>query len=285
MKKHRTGRVSLPIAKLTATIALAITLTACEEKKKQDGTTTATEPAAAETQEAAVEKATVAAPETGTVCDKGGGVKLLESITDDEGRVRKFEYDKQNRIVKISYYDNGEISSTTTITYGTEGSVTVKNTYRGGGEGVTKYVKTGNTITIEKEIDTLTIDKDGYIVKEKDYWSYTYEYKDGNLIGIKGRSLDDDRTNGNDYSYDNKKSPFFNSNTPKWLFKDLLENKFASKNNVLGDSWEGEVSGGCDHEYQYDGDGFPVTDTTKCETEGDENTFIKRYTYLCGTKN
>jgi len=39
---------------LTATLGLAITFTACEEKKKQDGTdTTATEPAAAETQEAA----------------------------------------------------------------------------------------------------------------------------------------------------------------------------------------------------------------------------------------
>ena len=48
MKKHRTGRVSLPT--LTATLALAITFTftACEEKKKQDGAnTTASESAAA----------------------------------------------------------------------------------------------------------------------------------------------------------------------------------------------------------------------------------------------
>jgi Membrane protein involved in colicin uptake len=37
MKKHRTGRVSLPIAKLTATIALAITLTftACDENEAE----------------------------------------------------------------------------------------------------------------------------------------------------------------------------------------------------------------------------------------------------------
>jgi Fibrobacter succinogenes major domain (Fib_succ_major). len=33
MKKHRTGRVSLPIVKLTAALGLAITLTACEEKE------------------------------------------------------------------------------------------------------------------------------------------------------------------------------------------------------------------------------------------------------------
>jgi len=44
MKKHRTGRVSLPIAKLTATIALATTLTftACEEKGGGGGTFTDT---------------------------------------------------------------------------------------------------------------------------------------------------------------------------------------------------------------------------------------------------
>jgi len=281
MKKHRTGRVSLPTIAAALGLALAFTLTACDEKKKQDGTT-ATEPAAAETQEAvAAEKATVATPETETVCDKGGGgVKLLESIT-NENRTRKFEYDKQNRIVKID--DNND---NTTITYSTNGSVTVKNTYSDGSGGEKKYVKNGNTIILEGEKDTLTTDKDGYIVKSKDYWSYTYEYKDGNLIGIEGRSLDDDRfPNGSNYSYDNKKSPFSNSNTPKWLFKVLLEDEFASKNNVLGNSWEGEVSGGCDHEYQYDGDGFPVTDTTKCESEGEESTFIKRYTYLCGTKN
>jgi len=49
MKKHRTGRVSLPT--LTATLALAITFTftACEEKKKQDGAdTTATQEASQE---------------------------------------------------------------------------------------------------------------------------------------------------------------------------------------------------------------------------------------------
>jgi len=57
MKKHCTGRVSLPTIAATLGLAITLTLNACEEKKKQDGAT-ATEPAAAtETQQPSQEAA------------------------------------------------------------------------------------------------------------------------------------------------------------------------------------------------------------------------------------
>jgi len=55
MKKQRTGRVSLPTIATALGLAITLTFTACEEKKKQDGATateaatTMQEPAAAET--------------------------------------------------------------------------------------------------------------------------------------------------------------------------------------------------------------------------------------------
>ena len=264
------------LAKLafTATLGLALTFTACEEKKKQDGTT-ATEPAAAaETQEAAVEKATVATHETGTVCDKGGGVKLLESSTDDEGRVHKFEYDKQNRIVKHNFkYPVTGSDNIMTITYNSDDLVTVEivnNSNTGNRKWTDKYVRNGNTITYEDgrfapEKETFTINKEGYIFRQG------YEYKDGNLI----KTEDWDQYN----IYDDKKSPFSNTNTPKWLLQTLFYMFNPNKNNVLEKHEDnGEGNGDFNYKYEYDGDGFPIKETK-------DGTIIRHFTYLCGTKN
>jgi uncharacterized protein (TIGR02145 family) len=59
---------------------------------------------------------------------------------------------------------------------------------------------------------------------------------------------------------------------------------YASNNNILEWSWEGEVTGTTAITYKYDSDGFPTKQTNKTETEGNEFTETNLFTY-CGTKN
>jgi len=201
---------------------------------------------------------------TFTVCEEkagGGNIKLLEAITYDDGDVQKFEYDEQNRIVKI----NNE-----TITYA-DNLVTV---------GTQKFVIKGNTVTVDNE--SFTIDKDGYIVERN---GAEYKYKDGNLI-----EMIDVIDGGSSYFYDDKKSPFSNSNTPKWLMSLVINihytsggtESLASKNNVSSYLFQGGAPGGCDSKYVYDKDEFPVTNTRTCRVDDAKDKSIIRYTYRCG---
>jgi len=183
-------------------------------------------------------------------CGKGsGGVKLPECIITGSGEVRKFEYDEQNRIVKIG---------DETITYA-DNLVTV---------GTQKFVINGNTVMVDG--DTLIIDKNGYIAK--------YEYKDGNMIKVSWN----ESGAASYYSYDKKKSPFSNSNTPKWLIQRLVREYSASKNNILEINTEGEISSSVTYSYQYDSEGFPTNETNETYVEGNEETEIKSYTYYGG---
>jgi len=167
-------------------------------------------------------------------CEGGGDVKLPETITDESGKVQRFEYDKQNRIVKIG---------DKTITYA-DNLITV---------GTQKYVINGNTITLDADSSSFTINGDGYIVAPPSISCYGgcpeyFVYKDGNLIA-------DNSGRGIGYEYDDKKSPFSNSTTPKWLMQILLVDISASKNNVV---MIDEEDGSSTYKYEYDSDGFPV---------------------------
>jgi len=216
-------------------------------------------------------------------CGKGGSdVKLLESITDESGEVqRKFEYDKQNRLVKID---------DKTITYA--GNLITA--------GTQKFVINGNTVTIDEY--TLTIDKDGYIVSKigglygcgdddkkdengepiKVTYHEEYHYEDGNLTQMNDNGGDCEIFVGGSYNYkyDSQKSPFSASNTPKWLLQYLLEPHYASKNNVIENS-----IGGSDcyptykYQYEYASDGFPTKETGEIESFCDSGTFTTRYIY------
>jgi uncharacterized protein (TIGR02145 family) len=198
-------------------------------------------------------------------CDKGGGnVKLLETITDESGKVQRFEYDKQNRIVKID---------DKTITY-TDNLITV---------GTQKYVINGKTITVDSE--SFTINGDGYITVPSgsgcDGCEF-FEYKDGNLIA-------DNSGRGIFYEYDDKKSPFSDCTTPKWLIQHLLRDIYASKNNVVR---IGEEDGPSIYKYEYDNDGFPITAkiteqyTDYAEGTGTTTTITTtRFTYRGETQN
>jgi hypothetical protein len=224
-----------------------------------------------------------------TSCKIGGSVKLLDGTAYEDGKLhRKFEYDGQNRITQIldyCYDDNGKVSTTDTIaiTYNADGSVTIKNVYGSDGSGSTKLITvSGNKVSVEN--DSFTINEDGFIVKsgggDEEYgWTNTYEYKDGNLIGEEGKS-NDGRESERNYSYDDKNSPFSQSNTAKWLIQYLLGYEYASKNNVVDFGFSGsEQSGAIDHVYKYDKDEFPIIDTATSYCEGEEDTSITRFIY------
>ena len=242
-------------------------------------------------------------PETSAEANITGGLKLLETITDKNGKVQaKFEYDKQNRIVKIDGY------STKAITYA-DNLVTVEEIDDYSNKTVNKFVINGNTIEVGKE--TLTINKDGYLINRKiqknsdgkvwymyrdmynqdggnprfgtENFLEDYEYKNGNLIGEKVSS---DEVLGDVYfymskkhRYDSNKSPFSASNTPKWLLPYLVGSYLASKNNII-DSYidAGDYYSIFAYKYEYDKDGFPTKQTQN-------DTTITRFTYRGGTKN
>ncbi|MCL1966662.1 MAG: hypothetical protein FWF67_02135 [Fibromonadales bacterium] len=186
--------------------------------------------------------------------------KLLESTIDGgDGRIlpMKLKYDSQNRIVeKYQYYyfnniTKQEVSTTTKITYGDNSITGEKFHYDGSKDGnPVKFVINGNTVTVNGK-SSFTINKDGYIVGE-------YKYKDGNIIRYEFSD------NVHNFKYDDKKSPFTNSNTPKWLFQYLYGHtsyaECASKNNVVEEAYNGEYIGNetTASKYEYDEDGFPI---------------------------
>jgi len=215
---------------LSATLALALAFTlGCEEKKSAAKATDSTEPAAEAVAEPA--KAEEAAKQV-TPCKISEKVKLLVSFTDEKGKPKeKFEYDEQNRIVKKYTYNEGKLYYIESITYSGDDLVTVEKT-QGNNRNVIKYVINGNTITVGEE--TL----------------YVGTYQDGNFT-----------ESAYAYSYDDKKSPFSNTNTPKWLMQILLYNYSASKNNVLLIEGTEECEDVCpptEFQYEYDSDGFPT---------------------------
>ncbi|MDR2554769.1 MAG: hypothetical protein LBC64_05010 [Fibromonadaceae bacterium] len=234
-------------------------------------------------------------------CGKGGDVKLLESITDESGGlISKFEYDKQNRIVKKYNYYEKKLNYTETITYA-DNIVTIEEVYESGSKNTRKFVINGNTVTIEGG-STFTINKDGYFVRlEYDKGFKTYKYRDdGNPIGREEEYTSDGITiasYANMDKYDDKKSPFYNCNSPKWLLQHGLnvlssfyEYGFISKNNVLEINVGGENDFTTVYKYEYDGDGFPVKMTAEqaYEDVGSDKIIktitITRFTYRGETK-
>jgi hypothetical protein len=173
--------------------------------------------------------------------------------------------------------------SISTYTYNSDGSVKIDLKYDGGGEETSYSIK-GNTITkvrstiMQDYVETLTVNEDGYIIKRRFHADgdggntsdgvITYQYKDGNII------QESCLTCGNqsvaEYKYNDKKSPFYNSNTPKWLYETYNTNNVA----------EARFSGGgfITYTYKYDRDGFPISRTSKFGPN-QEDIEIIHYTY------
>jgi len=172
---------------------------------------------------------------------ESNNVKLLETITEKDkywSKTTDFEYDDQNRLVKMRYngkteYVNTEI--TTTITY-TDNSVTVKTLHSDDGESVKKYLIKGNTVTVGKE--TLTLNKEGYILSIKSSelqgcgdvdeegnvtmvpYLEKYEYEDGNLTRNYDNGGDCDVIYGSSafYQYDSQQIAVYQLHNPEMAF-------------------------------------------------------------------
>ena len=193
-----------------------------------------------------------------------GAGKLLERRLFDNGYSAMLEYDDENRLVKISYYSRGNLDYTATITYDNN-SVTIENNPSVFGEPM-NYVLSNNIIiySAENSTRTLIVNDDGYIVTEETRWQtggsrhIKYEYHGGNLssdtIVLKYANGEIYHESTTLYRYDNKKSPFYNDKTPKWLLQTLfsglgLNNNITYLNNRFA------------FEYEYDADGFPTKRT------------------------
>ena len=193
--------------------------------------------------------------------------KLLYNWTEDD-YTRTFFYDNKYRIVKISINDTEK--TITTITYSGNDSVTVRVFFRTNINSTKIFVKSGNTITVDKGKEILTVNSDGQIIRQEFFnvsepYVASYQYQDGNLI--KEKSYADF-----EFKYDDKKS-MFNCNTPKWLLRDMFQS-YGSKNNVVG--FNTNVV-----KYEYDSDGFP-TKMIRNEQDGeyDEKEVISTFTYI-----
>jgi len=247
----------------------------------------------AEAEKIAREVAVAEAAKIAEAIEKANGcavsnAKLLERITDENGRLlRKFVYDKQNRIVKIVSKDYSTVegepvvwnADAVTITYETDDKITVetiitKQYARDEGSRSTKnFLRNGNKIIAGTDTSTInneSVNNDGY----------ESVYNDGNLM----RETEPNGVNDTEYSYDDKKSPFSNSKTPKWLLPYIGVS--TNKNNILRQETSGgEISFSKTYEYQYDSDGFPTKEKEEVYVEGEEQTGIMHYKYCGGAKN
>jgi hypothetical protein len=231
---------------------------------------------------------------TFTSCKSRGSsdVTLLESITWEydwmPGSMAKFEYDDKNRIVNIiSYDDGGYYGSSQTITYSKDGSVKLADDVP---YWEVNFVRKRNTITVSCNInaetndvlpETLTVNKEGFIVKSERAGSggggwheiKTWQYREDNLIKLTTATRwvsDTDTHSVIEFTYDEKKSPFLNCNTPRWLLQ------FLYHAHGLGMGRNNIIDG---YDFEYDSDGFPTRRTDYTSDEHGVYTNIVTFTY------
>jgi len=268
-KMNRVSAINLII--IAALVVVAAVCASCKGKGSGDRSgsksiiTEAEESLAVETTE------TFNDPETTQKFEENDGVKLLKTIKSEYGSLTMFEYDDINRIEKMLVYENEELMGTYTISYSGNDLVSYSlsydddfSDYWGDVPGMSVQ-RRGNTIHVNEGgiKHTITVNDEEYIIEFKTEHPMAgvlvknYQYIDDKLIKIKEENM------VREINYDDKKSPLYNCNTPKW-FKQYLLFDFAFKNNVT--SWK-IVEGTTDHqfeyenEYMYDSDGFPTKQT------------------------
>ena len=206
---------------------------------------------------------------TFTSCDKNddkssGEVRLLETITESNGNFTKFEYDKQNRITKLSLYRNGNLTRSQTLTYSGNNLVKVEEE----DNSIHEFVKKGNTISDKEGTLIVYLNKDETLDKLEEIWGgrsqvIAFQYKGGNMTNlttVEGEVFAD-------YKYDNKKSQFHYCETPKWYLMLLSDYAYGNKNNVtlLNHHWGVTI----EFQYEYDSAGFPTQCTKISKRQGE----------------
>jgi len=214
--------------------------------------------------------------------ENGGKVKLLETITYEDGYYDKFEYDIQNRITKALGYREGEVFRTRTLTYNNVGdlvkSVSIYTDYP---EEIREevFIRDGNTIIYDS--GTIILNNDGYPTKiilmydNELVGERILKYQDGNVIKI--TSSDEDW----EFKYDNKKSPIYYCKTPKWFLLDFIDFGIGLIHNVTKMSLiAGWGNSSTDLVYEYDNDGYPIKQTViEKYYDGEEYTSVRTFTY------
>ena len=214
--------------------------------------------------------------------DNDSPVQLLESISYDGKLAYKFEYDEQDRISKISeYHSSGEINVMYSLTYNSFGDlVSQKRELFSNPDvyGIFTFVKNGNKISIDGNDNWyVELNAQGLPVREinrglqiilTQHETYTYEYQNGNLNKMTCRleSIVLSNTTTTTYTYDNKKSPFYGCNTPKWWYmfwkRRSLIDFFDLKNNRITESTKDPLlpeDEKITYTYTYDNAGYPLT--------------------------
>jgi hypothetical protein len=223
----------------------------------------------------------------------GSEAKLVEKITKSDGTYETYEYDAQNRIEKISMYKKDGTTSSETITY--DGNDLVKYV-----DGATEYITTKdkNEITLHTKahkagdfMGMYTLNDDGYPSEIANGWEQSecypshLKYQDGNLTE---EIYYGDYEEYHEFLYrvDNKKSPFYHCETPKWFKFWRLQRAWVGNNNVIevnatrhNYDYDSETTipteeGKDIYSYEYDSADYP----TKCTVKYPDGT-VEEYTF------
>ena len=225
---------------------------------------------------------------------------LLEIFTDEYGSVTKFEYDAQNRLVKVTnnYVESGNPGLTHSIEYKANGIVDV-TTADPSDMGFTLFIRlyevtTSRVTTTWTAWDntefTETIDLDAGLpveIVEKNCSTKVnvnksaYTYIGSNLTKMERWVLHDAEHDDDceydeeelgdlvsiEYSnFDDKKSPFYYCASPKWIIARFVDNAYLSQNNARSVNLTEPTT----ITYTYDADSdLPLT--RKTGTGSDEN--------------
>jgi hypothetical protein len=219
-----------------------------------------------------------------------GGPKLLESMTiENEYGISKykFEYDAAGRMAKTFFYHGGELYDERAFAYSGDNLVIVKEQKIGLGEIETRFARNGNSITVTCDArptltHTIIIGKDLYATKktsrdEDGTFVETYLYEGGNLVKMASAAQGNELFG--EFKYDDKKSPFYNCKTAKWLLQHW-HGPMGHNNNVVESHSGGNVGRPefAAFAYEYDGDGFPAKRTMTVKEDADSKNVLKTET-------
>jgi len=230
-----------------------------------------------------------------TSCDKSnenGNIKLLETMIYGDDAYYKYEYDNKNRITRMSFYRDENLIRSHKLKYSGNNLIRMEyeNSDNPEGNAIVNFVRKKNSISFgDSEISyRLELNRDGTIATWEQIVgnSYSnvliYHYKNGNIVKImhsgEGVEVDDVEDLGvAAYIYDNKKSPFYYCQTPKWFLMFISENEFGNRNNTKHFNWFwGDT---IEFQYEYDSDGFPIT-CTKSRTSKGEGKTVTQIEYI-----
>jgi len=251
MKRFNFNSRSFAKAKLQATslwlvaAIIAMAFTACTKKSETQTETTAVQSQTGSKHLVSVPTFTGSAARNASF---GQPEKLAERIAAPYSS-SSYEYDDQNRIVKKHEYGKMDVT-TTTITYNGNDIVKTVTVYKDDYSGEESIVDTKNFTRNGNKIytgsETITLNNDGYIIicEWEDNTYRHYSYHDGNVIKITDTTGD---YREDFYEYDNKVSPFYHCNTPKWYLV-WSGISYGLVNNIIRDNYK----------YEYDADGYIV---------------------------